>query len=87
MRRFTFVFLPLALVTLVAGCTTTPPTSYPSASPAVFIGPDTNAPRIENSDAAGVLSAPGSHSVTTPAPGVVTPAPAAPAPGIVVPNR
>ena len=100
MKRFSFVVLPLTLVALVAaGCATTSPTAYPSAAPQVFVGPDTDAPRIEHSDAAGVLSAPGFHSATpevvvtpsapvpAPAPGVVTPAPPAPAPVIIVPKR
>ena len=88
MSRLNFVVFAFALPALVAGCASTPPPSSPSAAPQVLIGPNTNAPRIDNSDAAGVLSVPGYHSVT-PESEVVTPSPAAatPAPVIVVPPR
>jgi hypothetical protein len=88
MSRFSLVVFALALPALVAGCASTPPTASPSAAPRVLVVPDTNAPRIENSDAAGVISVPGYHSVT-PEATVVTPPPAAvtPAPVIVVPPR
>jgi len=78
----------LALVAGVgAGCATS--SRYPSASP-VFT---TDAPQIDNSDAAGPASVPGAHTGEVPA--VVTPAqpapviiaPAQPAPVIVVPPQ
>jgi hypothetical protein len=81
MSRFSFVVFAFALPALVAGCASTASTSSPSAAPRVLTVPDTNAPRIENSDAAGVASVPGYYSVT-PAPTAATPAPA-----IVVPPR
>jgi hypothetical protein len=72
MKKVTFVALALALPALVAGCATTYepyPSAYPAASaptyPVVVApGPSTDAPRIENSDAAGVASVPGYHSGT-----------------------
>jgi hypothetical protein len=87
MKRLSLVVFAFALPVLAAGCASTAGTSSPSASP-VLIGPNTDAPRIGNSDAAGVGSVPGYHSVTpeavvvTPAPAVVTPAPV-----IVVPEK
>ena len=73
MSKVTFVALALALPALVAGCATTYepyPSAYPAASvptyPVVVApAPNTDAPRIENSDAAGVVSVPGYHSPDT----------------------
>jgi len=68
-----------------AGCRTADPSS-PSASPTVrdpvMTPTTTNAPSIDNADAAGAASVPGTH--TSDAPVVVTPPPAA-SPVIVVP--
>jgi hypothetical protein len=97
MKRLSLVVFAFASSAVAAGCathTSYPAASYPAAAP-VLVGPNTNAPRLENSDAAGVLSVPGYHSVPTPAevvtpvPTVVTPAPAVvvPAPAVVVPPR
>ena len=68
--KVTFVAFALALPALVAGCATTYepyPSAYPAASvptyPVVVAPePNTDAPRIENSDAAGVVSVPGYRS-------------------------
>ena len=95
MSRLSFVLFPIALATLVAGCAATPPMASPSGAPRVLFAPDTNAPRLQNSDAAGVASVPGYHSVTpeTTAPAAATPTPVTPttpgtpAPVIVVPPR
>jgi|RhiMetdeSRZDD1v2_1073273.scaffolds.fasta_scaffold01541_6 hypothetical protein len=70
MSKVTFVAIAIALPALVAGCATTYqpyPSAYPAASvptyPVVVAPePNTDAPRIENSDAAGVTSVPGYHS-------------------------
>jgi hypothetical protein len=69
MSKVTFVALAFALPALVAGCATTYepyPSTYPATSvptyPVVAPEPNTDAPRIENSDAAGVTSVPGYHS-------------------------
>jgi hypothetical protein len=66
-----------------AGCATSD-SSYPSASPG-WIGPPitTDAPSIDNADAAGPASVPGVHTGVAPA--VIVPAPAAASPVIVVP--
>jgi hypothetical protein len=69
MSKVTFVALAFALPALVAGCVTTYepyPSAYPAASVPVVVTPEpnTDAPRIENSDAAGVTSVPGYRSGT-----------------------
>jgi len=72
MRFVQFVALAIGVTAAVAGCATTHDT-YPSASPPVITSPDTRAPSINNSDAAGAASVPGYHSV--PPPVIVGPAP------------
>ena len=73
----------LVLMAAVAGCATSS-TSYPSASPGWVGSPiTTDAPSIDNADAAGPASVPGVHTGTAPA--VITPATPAASPVIVVP--
>jgi hypothetical protein len=68
---------------VVAGCATST-ASFPSASPGWVGSPiTTDAPSIDNADAAGPASVPGVHTGTAPA--VITPAPPAASPVIVVP--
>ena len=86
MKRLSFVVFAFALPVLAAGCasmSTNAGTSSPAASP-VLVGPNTDAPRLENSDAAGVGSVPGYHSATPPEAVVVEPAPAAAPPPVIV---
>jgi hypothetical protein len=75
MKTFSFVVLALTLPALVAGCATTYD-PMPSASP-VLTSPNTDAPSIDNADAAGPASVPGYRSLP-PEPAVVVPAPSKP---------
>jgi len=89
MKRLSFVVFAFAPPVLAAGCasmSTNAGSSSPAASP-VLVGPNTDAPRLENSDAAGVGSVPGYYSA--PPAVVVEPAPAvvAPQPVIIVPEK
>jgi hypothetical protein len=76
-------FLLVLAASVCVGCATSDP-YYPSASPG-WVGPPitTDAPSIDNADAAGLASVPGVH--TGAAPVIVAPAPAAASPVIVVP--
>ena len=74
----------LALTGVSAGCATTSDPYHPSASPSA-VGPSyrTDAPQIDNADAAGPASVPGTR--TGAAPSVVSPPPPAASPVIIVP--
>jgi hypothetical protein len=76
----------MVALTGLAGCATTsnpyyPSTSAPSASPHSLGPVRTDAPQIDNADAAGPASVPGAHTGVAP---VVVPGPAA-SPVIIVP--
>jgi hypothetical protein len=79
----------LALAGVVAGCATTSDPYYPSASTHPSRSPHslgpvrTDGPQIDNADAAGPASVPGTHTGVAPA--VIVPAPPAASPVIIVP--
>lgn len=79
----------LAVTGVAAGCATTSDPYYPSTaiSPSASphsLGPvRTDAPQIDNADAAGPASVPGTHTGVAPA--VIVPAPPAASPVIIVP--
>ena len=80
--------LCMLALTGLAGCATTsdpyyPATSAPSASPHALGPVRTDAPQIDNADAAGPASIPGAHTGVAPA--VIVPAPPAASPVIIVP--
>lgn len=86
-----FVVCMLALTGAVAGCATssdpyyssTSTMNHPTASPH-SIGPGrTDGPQIDNADAAGPASVPGTHTGAQPT--VIVPAPPAASPVIIVP--
>jgi len=78
MTKFSVVALALAVTAAAAGCASTAGTDvasspsaspvlvapYPSAYPPSTVYPYTDAPRIDNSDAAGLASVPGVFSAT-----------------------
>jgi hypothetical protein len=69
--------LCMLALTGLAGCATTSDPYYPATSVR------TDAPQIDNADAAGPASVPGAH--TGAAPAVIVPAPPAASPVIIVP--
>lgn len=74
----------LALTGVSSGCATTASdSSYPSASPGVISPVTTDAPRIDNADAAGPASVPGVLTGTVPA--IIVPDSANASPVIIVP--
>lgn len=85
--KISVAFLMVLAAAVCVGCATsdsTYPSAYPSASPGWAGSPvTTDAPSIDNADAAGWASVPGVH--TGVAPVVVAPAPPAASPVIVVP--
>lgn len=67
----------------MAGCATSASDPYYSASPTMSNPVTTNAPQVDNADAAGLASVPGTRTGVAPA--VIVPEPAAASPVIVVP--
>jgi hypothetical protein len=83
-----FLVCMLALTGLVAGCATSDRSSsstvmHPTASPHSLGPVRTDGPQIDNADAAGPASVPGTH--TGVAADVIVPAPASASPVIIVP--
>jgi hypothetical protein len=79
----------LVLTGVAAGCATTSDPYYPSASTHPSVSPHslgpvrTDGPQIDNADAAGPASVPGTRTAVAPA--VIAPAPPAASPVIIVP--
>jgi hypothetical protein len=79
----------LALTGVAAGCATTSDpyspsvSTYPGASPHSLGPVRTDGPQIDNADAAGPASVPGTHTGVAPA--VIAPVPPAASPVIIVP--